>query len=101
MAKDGKMNWKRTTKRKWPKACWIAGDGPYASLAHCRDLTVQLYDDILEALLAKATIDSSGCGGSCHRRHEIIDLRTNERITRKLTPADYDVLVERGSLTLV
>jgi hypothetical protein len=69
-------NWKTAAKRRWPKACWIAGSGRYASLAHCRELTIELFNSAPEAAKAKAQIDATGCGGRCYRQHEIIDLQS-------------------------
>jgi hypothetical protein len=88
--KEEIMKWRAYAQRRWPEACWVSGEGRYASLAHCRELTIQLYDDEIVALLAKRVIDDSGCGGACHRDHEVIDLKTNKRINRKLTEAECD-----------
>lgn len=50
----------------WPRAVWITGNGPYATLARCgRALTVQLHPTADAAQVARRVIDSSGCGGSC------------------------------------
>jgi hypothetical protein len=61
-------------RKRWPKAGLIDGNGRYASLAHCRGLTVHLFETRSEAEQAKHFIDSFGCGGGCHKRHEIADL---------------------------
>jgi hypothetical protein len=53
----------------------VHGDGPWALLAHCRDLSISLWDDPAEARDAKREVDRFACGGRCTRRHEIIDLR--------------------------
>jgi hypothetical protein len=58
----------------WPRAIWITGEGPYATLAWCRVLTVALHQDIDTAREAQAFIDKYACGGQCYRRHEIIHL---------------------------
>lgn len=63
-----------TAKCLWPKACWISGNGPYASLAWCRVLTVQLYKNLESAVAAQQMIAATGCGGACYNRHEIIVL---------------------------
>lgn len=59
----------------WRRAAWVVGDGPYATLAHCRTLTVMLHATSEDARHAKAFIDKFGCGGMCSGRHEIIELR--------------------------
>jgi tRNA-dihydrouridine synthase len=66
---EGKF--KRQAKRLWPRAAWI---GRYASIAHCRNVTVSLFDDLAEAETAKSVIDETGCGGVCIGNHEIVDL---------------------------
>ena len=53
---------------------WVAGTGPFASVAFCRVTTVQLYDTLAEAERAKQRIDEIACGGQCHRAHEVFDL---------------------------
>lgn len=58
----------------WPHAEWIDGNGPYAVLAHCRVLTIQMYRWEDEAVAAKARIDRSACGGMCVRHHELVKL---------------------------
>lgn len=59
----------------WPRALWIHGNGPYASVARCgRGTTVALYPNAQDAHDAKALIDNTGCGGLCQRRHEVIHL---------------------------
>lgn len=60
------------TRCMFPRAVWISGEGPYASLAWCRDLTIVLFDNESEALTAKYNIDKSGCGGACTGHHEIV-----------------------------
>lgn len=61
-------------KLRWPRAEWVIGSGRFASLAHCRDLTIILYDTEETALKGKNWIDRCGCGGRCVGDHEIIDL---------------------------
>jgi hypothetical protein len=59
----------------WPRACWINGEGPWATLAHCRVLTIQLHRTRERAVEAERLIDASACGGLCHGAHEIVRLR--------------------------
>ena len=63
----------------FPRAIWIEGEGPWAVLAWCgrgptrsTTLTVTLWATGPEANEALGPIDSSGCGGGCTGRHEII-----------------------------
>jgi hypothetical protein len=58
----------------FPRAAWVQGEGPYASLAWCRELTVQLFATEAAALAAKDTIDSTACGGACSKNHEVVQL---------------------------
>ncbi len=69
------VDWKKRAKKRWPGAESIEGEGPIAVLAHCRDLTITLYENHAEANGAKEFIDKSACGGGCSpRRHEIVDM---------------------------
>lgn len=57
----------------WPRALWVHGEGPWASVAHCgRGTTVQLCSTVDDAQTAKSFIDNMGCGGRCGRNHEVI-----------------------------
>lgn len=58
-------SYRTLAKCMWPRATWISGHGPYATLARCRALTVQLHSTITDALQAKRVMDASGCGGRC------------------------------------
>jgi len=64
-------------KKRWPKAEWIDGEGPWALLAHCRVLTVTLWPDKAAAEKQKAFIDKTACGGFCRGElgHEILLLK--------------------------
>jgi hypothetical protein len=75
MGQERDMKSKQIAKRKWPKAVWISGEGPYASVAYCpRGITVALYETLPEAERAKQMIDDTGCGGLCVGDHEIVKL---------------------------
>ncbi|MEK6251253.1 MAG: hypothetical protein AABM43_04790 [Actinomycetota bacterium] len=58
----------------WPEAIWVAGNGPWASLAYCNVLTVELYRTEASALLAKRAIDQTACGGRCYGDHRFVYL---------------------------
>jgi hypothetical protein len=58
----------------WKRAVMLGGEGPFASLAHCRGLSVMLHPTQAAAETAVRIIDHSGCGGGCCRRHEIVQL---------------------------
>ena len=65
----------KEAKRRWGKeSVWISGDGAFALLAWCRELTVTLWESEEEAKKNKGFIDDMGCGGYCIRNHEIIKL---------------------------
>lgn len=55
-------------------AVWVYGDGPYASLAYCNQLSVELHPTLEGAQAAKQQIDRTGCGHACHRDHRIVYL---------------------------
>jgi hypothetical protein len=61
--------------------CWIAGEGKFASFSFCGlgagrpyGTTVQLYQNLQDALNAKRVIDSSMCGTWCHGRHRVAQI---------------------------
>ena len=62
-------------------AHWVTGyiHGAYASVSRCRGTTVILWDTPEQAANAKTTIDATGCGGACVRRHEVIHLEVPAR----------------------
>lgn len=55
-----------------PRAAWVHGSGEYATVAWCGTPTVMLHGTLEQAVEAKAWIDSTGCGGRCKRRHQIV-----------------------------
>lgn len=55
----------------WRRACWITGNGPYASVSNCGATTVMLYSDMLAAHKALEFIDELGCGGQCFGNHTL------------------------------
>jgi hypothetical protein len=55
-------------QRPW----WVTGAGEYATLSHCRGLTIALYKTIKAATAALALIDSDACGGACHNGHQLV-----------------------------
>ncbi|MDA1278606.1 MAG: hypothetical protein O3B95_00980 [Chloroflexi bacterium] len=68
-------SWYAETRRRWAgKAEWLAGEGQYAVLEHCRVLTVHLYTTQIEAAQSKQLVDEAGCGLNCVGTHEMIDL---------------------------
>ncbi len=68
------MTWRQFADCAWPDAEWIMGEGRWASLAHCRGLTVILFDSLDDARAAQDAIDRRACGGGCQRRHEVVEL---------------------------
>lgn len=67
-------SYRKQARARWSNADSVIGDGRFASLAHCRVLTVHLYESEDAALKAKKWIDRCGCGGFCTGDHEIVDL---------------------------
>ncbi len=63
-------------KCRWPKACWVVGEGPWACVAGCGWPSISLWPTRDEALIAKEHIDAWGCGSWCSRpNHRVVDLR--------------------------
>lgn len=69
-----RQSYSARARARWSDAEWVTGNGRFASLAHCRVLTVALYESEDAALKAKKWIDRCGCGGFCTGDHEIVDL---------------------------
>lgn len=74
-----RANWLRRGQRLWPQAEWIDGDGPFAVLAYCRTLTIELHEDRESAEKAMMFIARAGCGGQCYADHELINLSGRSR----------------------
>lgn len=70
--------WQQKAQKRWQRAEWISGSGPFALLAHCGLLTVTLWETQEEAEEQKRMIDQIGCGGECFRHHEIVTLQEQE-----------------------
>jgi hypothetical protein len=54
------------------RAVWVIGDGPYATLAWCRSLSVMLHETEHEAEISLEMINHTACGGLCNGRHELV-----------------------------
>lgn len=85
---------------------WIDGDGPFALIAPCRDLSVSLWQTREDAEQSKAGIDRSGCGGGCYvpgaklppaeTPHQIIDLRERRRANPRIrSESEVRAIAER------
>ncbi|SLH43741.1 Uncharacterised protein [Mycobacteroides abscessus subsp. massiliense] len=64
---------------------WVVGAGQYATISWCNGrhhrnhyVTVVLAESLGDARKAMAAIDTTGCGGRCQRKHEIVRI-ANER----------------------
>lgn len=57
------------------RADWqnVGGRGPWLTVAWCRTLTVHRHEDLESAQSAMRSIDRTGCGGGCHREHELLE----------------------------
>lgn len=69
------MTWRTVARRRWPRAGWIAGDGPIATVSDCPPCrTVELHRtrDLAEATLA--FINHYACGHGCIGRHRVVCL---------------------------
>ena len=72
----------RRARKRWPRAVWIIGDGPYASVPRCPPCeAAMLFSTMAEAEMLKGFIDSAGCSESCRRDHVIVELKVGHRQT--------------------
>jgi hypothetical protein len=70
----------RRARKKWPRAIWIIGDGPYASVSRCPPGdTVMLFGTMAQAEALKSFIDSTGCCEGCRRDHLAVELKIKRR----------------------
>lgn len=70
-----RIRWSEKAKTLWPEAVWVHGDGRFAVLAYCNELTVTLHESIADAKASRDFIDRLGCGRCCGRVHGIKVLR--------------------------
>jgi len=69
------MNYLRKAWKRWPKAEWIVGKGPYALVAECRYLTVSLWPSKDDAEKCNSRLFCGGrCWGPGRSPHKIVDL---------------------------
>lgn len=57
---------------------WVHGRGDIALIAWCKYVTVTLYGSVADAEKAKTWIDNGGCGGGCHKSHDIVRIQLNK-----------------------
>jgi hypothetical protein len=70
----------RRARKKWPRAIWIIGDGPYASVSRCPPgETVMLFGTMAGAEALKSFIDITGCCEGCRRDHVAVELTIKRR----------------------
>lgn len=59
------------------RVLWVQGSGPYAVISWCggcRDVTVTLHVNPAKAAEAMRQINRLGCGGRCHKSHEVVEV---------------------------
>lgn len=78
-----RVSYLSVAEKRYRNAAWIEGHGRFAVLAHCKVLTVTLWNTRQEAQDAKRFIDDIGCGGVCKGKHEIVDLTVTPTTNRK------------------
>jgi hypothetical protein len=73
-------NWVTKAQCLWPRATWIIGDGPWASVSRCRPgvTTVMLHHTELECRWSIRQIAAGGCGGVCVGRHDFVRIALGE-----------------------
>ena len=73
-------NYFQRARKKWPRAIWIIGDGPYASVSRCPPgETIMLFGTMAEAEALKSFIDTTGCCEGCRRDHVAVELTIKRR----------------------
>ncbi len=94
----GHRMWNAFARCVWPRAVWVNGEGPWASVAYCGGTTVMLFTTLVNATDAKGSIDAYGCGGRCGGRHEVVRLEREideeaafQRARRYLEPLGREV----------
>jgi hypothetical protein len=67
-------------RKTWPRAIWVIGDGPYASVSRCPPGdTIMLFGTVNEAEMLKGFIDNTGCCQNCRRDHLVVELKIKRR----------------------
>jgi hypothetical protein len=74
------VNWYRVARRRWPRAAWITGDGPFALVAYCPPTTVTLWTTMEAAQAKRDSLDGWRCGHTCSGRHFVEVLRPTGRV---------------------
>jgi len=69
------MNWRSFARRRWPRAAWISGAGPFATVSDCPPCrTVELHRTRAKAEDTLDFLREYACGHRCTGRHRIVDL---------------------------
>lgn len=76
--------WQAEADRRWPDDWDMVepayGDGPWATVAWCSFLTVDLHKSREEASRALRQINGGACGHTCWRDHELVNLAEPEHV---------------------
>ena len=81
--------WPALARCMFPRAAWIAGDGPFAVHVRCGVTSVTLHPDVETAEHALETVDATGCGGRCVRHHELVRLDFDAQFTTTTTTKEH------------
>lgn len=75
-----RKGWRAAATKRWPDAIDMLGNGRYATVCPCRDLTVHLHKTLAQAQAKLEALSPSGCGGKCFRpeTHYLFDLEAEE-----------------------
>ena len=77
--------WTALARCAFPRAGWIAGDGPFAVIVGCGVTSVTLHPDVETAAHALELLDATGCGGRCVRHHDLVRLDLDGQFTTTTT----------------
>ena len=58
---------------------WVHGTGDIALIAWCSVPTITLHETTEAAESVRELIDAGGCGGRCHRQHDIVRIALTTR----------------------
>lgn len=72
-------SWGAVAKCLWPRTHIWGANGPFATLAPCGSLTIELHPDLLSAQSVMGAIEGH-CGSQCSpRRHQLIQMKTRAK----------------------
>jgi hypothetical protein len=86
-----KVNWWKVARKRWPHG-WVAGDGRFVYLAHCKRLTVELCSTLDDALACFEFGTTVPCSDQCSLDHEVAVLNETGTVVwlKEITEVDRE-----------